>query len=183
MRSGSTTANRLSCPGAEHAIEAAAIYNRYNRILSGPEGMDDVSDWHGPMNRFNRATVVVGGGNVAFDVLSVLTLSKHIFEPNTINLQFIEARDEYGSTHVVSVIRKMPWNLASDVHVLREFFTLMKKSQVKIDVSGVSAPDHELSDDEQAKLDLFTEYMGDRGSGSGPLRGMEGASTFALAKK
>ena len=60
--SGSTTANRLSCPGAEHAIEAAAIYNRYNRILSGPEGMDDVSDWHGPMNRFNRATVVVGGG-------------------------------------------------------------------------------------------------------------------------
>ena len=38
--SGSTKANRLTCPGAEHAIEAAAIYNRYNRILSTSEDDD-----------------------------------------------------------------------------------------------------------------------------------------------
>ena len=160
--SGSTKANRLSCPGAEHAIEAAAIYNRYNRILSASpeEGGDDAvpnAHWHGSLNRFNRATVVVGGGNVAFDVLSVLTLSKHIFEPDTINQQFIEARDEYGSTHVVSVIRKMPWDLASDIHVLKEFFSLMKKSNVTIEVSGVSTPTRELTDEDQAKLDLFLE--------------------------
>ena len=163
--SGSTKANRLTCPGAEHAIEAAAIYNRYNRILSTSEDDDGGRDfssthWHGSLNRFNRATVVVGGGNVAFDVLSVLTLSKHIFEPNTINQQFIEARDEYGSTHVVSVIRKMPWELASDIHVLKEFFSLMEKSKVKVEVSGVAAPGRGLTAEEQEKLDLFIEQAG-----------------------
>ena len=121
--SGSSTANHLSCPGREHATEAAQIYSRYNQIMDPTSTNEGVkSHWYGPLNRFNRSTVVVGGGNVAFDILSVLTLSKHLFEPHTINQKFIEARDEYGSTHVVSLIRKQPWNLASDVHVLKEFF-------------------------------------------------------------
>ena len=115
--------------------------------------------------------MVVGGGNVAFDILSVLTLSKHIFEPNTINQSFIEARDEYGSTHVVSVIRKMPWDLASDIHVLKEFFSLMKKSQVKVEVSGVVAPDHELSAEEQASWTSSSRTWTPRSPDSGPPPG------------
>ena len=93
--------------------------------------------------------------------LSVLTLSKHLFEPHTINQKFIEARDEYGSTHVVSLIRKQPWDLASDVHVLKEFFSLMQKSNVKIQVSGVSKlePTDDMTEQERAKLELFLEYV------------------------
>ena len=128
-----STANHLSCPGHQHATEAAEIHSRYNQIMDPTSIKSSVdSHWHGSLNRFNRATVVVGGGNVAFDILSVLTLSKHLFEPHTINQKFIEARDEYGSTHVVSLIRKQPWDLASDVHVLKEFFSLMQKSNVNI---------------------------------------------------
>ena len=112
------------------------------------------------MNLFNRSTLVVGGGNVAFDILSVLTLSKHLFAPDTINQQFLDARDEFGSTHVVAIIRKQPWELASDIHVLREFFSLMKQSNVIVEGSGISAPTRELSDDEKEKLELCLEYIG-----------------------
>ena len=160
--SGSSTANHLSCPGHQHATEAAEIYSRYNQIMDPTSIKSSVdSHWHGSLNRFNRATVVVGGGNVAFDILSVLTLSKHLFEPHTINQKFIEARDEYGSTHVVSLIRKQPWDLASDVHVLKEFFSLMQKSNVKIQVSGVSKlePTDDMTEQERAKLELFLEYV------------------------
>jgi hypothetical protein len=61
---------------------------------------------------------------------------------------------------VVAVIRKQPWELASDSHVLRQFFNLMKQSHVIVTGSGIETPSCVLSAEEQEKLDLCMSHIG-----------------------
>ncbi|HUH53645.1 MAG TPA: FAD-dependent oxidoreductase [Microbacteriaceae bacterium] len=116
LATGLTSDRKLSLPG--DSLPGVYGAGEITRILNSHPGAPKT------LPEFGKRTVIIGGGNVAIDLLRFLVKDEHGFEASDITDQVLEAYLANPVQHITLAQRSQPANSKADAQMLKELATL-----------------------------------------------------------